>query len=76
MNDHSFELREIKAMFHDWKKWSKGKESLSEISDGEWAECIINGIHSGKIHTISSPYDDDDIFEGMPIVCSVENAKN
>lgn len=54
-------------MFHDWKKWKKGKETLSEIRDGEWAECIINDIHSGKIHTVSALYDDE-LLEDIPIV--------
>ncbi len=59
MNDHTFEQREITAMYRDRKKWEKGKCLFSEIKEGEWAECIIHNIHSGMIHTISSPYDED-----------------
>ena len=60
MNDHSFEVREIKDMYRDWKKWCKGKGLFDKIESGEWAECIINDIDSGKIHTISSLYDDEE----------------
>ncbi len=59
MNDHTFEKREIIDMYRDWKKHLKGKEHITEIRDGEWAECIIRDIHSGRIHTISSPYDEE-----------------
>ena len=59
MNDHTFEQCEITAMYRDRKKWEKGKCLFSEIKEGEWAECIIHNIHSGTIHTISSPYDED-----------------
>lgn len=64
MNDHTFEQREITAMYRDRKKWKKGKCLFSEIKEGEWAECIIHNIHSGKIHTISSPYDEDLLKDG------------
>ena len=69
MNDHTFESREIIGMFRDWKKWLKEGKGLDEIKNGEWARCIINNIHSGRIHTISSPYDDDD-FSGA-VCCGV-----
>jgi len=59
MNDHTFEKREIMGMYRDWKKREKGKEHFIEIRDGEWAECIIRNIHSGKIHTVCSPYDEE-----------------
>lgn len=59
MNDHTYEQRAITGMLRDWKKRKKGKETFTEIRDGEWAECIIHNIHSERIHTISSPYDDD-----------------
>lgn len=64
MNDHTFEQREIKGMYRDWKKHKKGKEHITEIRDGEWAECIIHNINSGKIHTISAPYDEELSEEG------------
>ena len=59
MNDHTFEQREITGMLRNWEKYEKGKEHITEIRDGEWAECIIHDIHSGRIHTISSPYDEE-----------------
>lgn len=59
MNDHTFEQREITAMYRDWKTWKKGKCLFSEIKEGEWAKCIIHNIHSGRIHTISASYDED-----------------
>ncbi|MBR3141526.1 MAG: hypothetical protein IKF09_00085 [Clostridiales bacterium] len=64
MNDHSFESREIKDMYRDWNKWKKGKGLFNKIEAGEWAECIINNIDSGRIHTINSFYDDDDFGDG------------
>ena len=70
MNDHTFEQREIIAMYRERrmqeyrKKWEKGKCLFSEIKEGEWAECIIHNIHSGRIHTISSPYDEDLLKDG------------
>ena len=64
MNDHTFEQREITAMYRDRKKWEKGKCLFSEIKDGEWAVCIIHNIHSGMIHTISSPYNEDLLKDG------------
>ena len=51
-------------MYRDRKKWKKGKCLFSEIKEGEWAECIIHNIHSGMIHTISSPYDEDLLKDG------------
>ena len=64
MNDHTFEQREIMAMYRDRKKWEKRKGILSEKKEGEWAECIIHNIHSGRIHTISAPYDEDLLKDG------------
>ncbi len=58
------EQREITAMYRDRKKWKKGKCLFSEIKEGEWAECIIHNIHSGRIHTVSSPYDEDLLKDG------------
>ena len=55
---------EITAMYRDRKKWEKGKCLFSEIKDGEWAVCIIHNIHSGMIHTISSPYNEDLLKDG------------
>ena len=46
------------------KKWKKGKGLFNKIEAGEWAECIINNIDSGRIHTINSFYDDDDFGDG------------
>lgn len=65
MNDRTFEEREITDMYRDWNKWTKGKDLFNSIRDGEWAECIVHNIHSGRIHTISSVYDDE-ILEGIP----------
>ena len=42
----------------------KGKCLFSEIKEGEWAVCIIHNIHSGDIHTISSPYDEELLKDG------------
>lgn len=64
MNDHTFEQREITAMYRDRKKWKKGKGLFSEIKEGEMAECIIHNIHSGMIHTISASYDEDLLKDG------------
>lgn len=36
MNDHTFEQREIMAMYRDWKKWKKGKCLFSEIFAKRW----------------------------------------
>ena len=33
MNDHTFEQREIIAMYRDRKKWKKGKGLFSEIKE-------------------------------------------
>lgn len=59
VNDRSFEKREITDMYRDWKKRQKGKDLFSEIREGEWAECVIHGIRSDRIHTVSSVYDDE-----------------
>lgn len=64
MNDHTFEQREIMAMYRDGKKRKRRKCLFSEIKEGEWAECIIHNIHSGRIHTVSSPYDEDLLKDG------------
>ncbi len=66
MNDHTFEQREIIDMYRDWKKWKKGKDLFSEIKEGEWAECVIQNIPAGRIHTINSPYDEE-ILEHLKI---------
>ena len=58
MNDHSIEKRKVIRIFKNWKKWRDGK-SLQSVSNGDSATLVINDIHSGMIHTISSPYDDD-----------------
>lgn len=58
MNDHTFEEREVIDMYRDWKKWRSRKGLFNKIEAGEWAECIVRNIHSGRIHTISSPYDE------------------
>ncbi len=60
MNDHSFEKREVVGIFKNWKKWHDGK-SLDKIADEEAATVVVNGIHSGMIQTISSPYNDEDL---------------
>lgn len=68
MIDHTFEQREITAMYRDFKNWKKGKESFSKITDDEWANCIIHNIHSGHIHTVNTPYIeeilDNDLISG------------
>lgn len=74
MNDHTFEQREITEMFRDWKKHEKGKEHITGIRDGEWAECIIHNIHSGRIHTISAPYDEE--LSGNEWICGGTEAKH
>lgn len=72
MNDHTFVNREITAMYRDWKKWNKGKGLFTEIRAGEWAECIIHDIHSGRIHTISSPYDEELDNDGWVTTTPIE----
>ena len=59
MNDHSTERRTVVGIFKNWKKWRDGK-TLKSVSNGESATLLINYIHSGMIHTISSPYDDEE----------------
>lgn len=56
MVDHSFKQREITDMYRDFKNRKKGKELFSEITEGEWANCIIHNIHSEYIHTVNTPY--------------------
>lgn len=58
MDDHSFEEREVVGIFKNWKKWRDGK-SLDKIENGDVAEIVVEGIDSGYIHTISSPYIDE-----------------
>lgn len=58
MNDHSTEQRTVVGIFKNWKKWRDGK-TLKSVSNGDSATLVINNIHSGKIHTESSPYDDE-----------------
>ena len=70
MNDHTFEQREIIDMYRDWKKWKKGKDLFYEIKEGEWAECIIQNIPAGRIHTINSPYDEEMLEHLEDWVCS------
>ena len=60
MNDHSIEKRKVIGIFKNWKKWRDGK-SLQSVSNGDSATLVINDIHSGKIHSESSPYDDEDL---------------
>lgn len=68
MNDYTFEEREITGMYRYWKK----RKILKQITEGEWAECIVHNIHAGRIHTISSPYDDE-VLEGDWVCGSREN---
>ena len=58
MNDHSTEQRTVVGIFKNWKKWRDGK-TLKSVSNGDSATLVINNIHSGKIHTETSPYDDE-----------------
>ena len=58
MNDHSTEQRKVIGIFKDWKKW-RDKKTLKSISNGDSATLVINNIHSGRIHSESSPYDDE-----------------
>lgn len=62
MNDHSTEQRKVVGIFKDWRKWRDGK-SLQSVYNGESATLVINDIHSGKIHSESSPYDDEDLAD-------------
>lgn len=59
MNDHTTEKRVIEAIFRSENDVWRNKNRLDQLSDGARGLCIVRDIHSGCIHTIHSPYDDD-----------------
>ena len=74
MNDHTIEKRVVQKIVEISNKWKSQKE-LAQISNGESGLCIVRDIHSGKIHTIDSPFDDDPIDEAVSVKSSkvIEN---
>ena len=64
MNDHTTEHRKVVGIFKDWKKWKNGK-TLKSVSNGDSAALVINNIHSGMVHTASSPCDDEELEEDL-----------